>query len=115
MQRSRIEREKKTIRAMIAMYCGSHHSQKKGNLCGGCAAVESYALEKINRCPFINDKPTCVKCPVHCYMPEKREKVREIMRYAGPRMLFFHPVMAFFHVLDGLRDKKRPPDSYGRG
>jgi len=48
----------------------------------------------MSRCPFGPDKPTCAKCPIHCYKPQVRERVREVMRFAGPRMLLRHPVLA---------------------
>jgi hypothetical protein len=72
-------------------------------------------MEKINRCPFKNDKPACKKCPVHCYSPEKREQVRGIMRYAGPRMLVAHPVLTFFHLVDSLKQPKKLKKTQGRG
>ena len=35
-------------------------------------------------------------------------QAREIMRYAGPRMLFRHPILAIAHQLDGLRKTRHP-------
>lgn len=32
-----------------------------------------------------------------------REQIKAVMRYAGPRMLLHHPILALFHMLDGLR------------
>lgn len=107
MNRPRISRERKTIEVMTGMYCQKHHGRAAKGLCPECAAINAYAQERIDKCPFINDKPTCKKCPVHCYSPQKREQVREIMRYAGPRMLLAHPVLTFFHVIDGLKNKKK--------
>ena len=43
---------------------------------------------------FGDDKPTCANCKVHCYSEAMRERVRDVMRYAGPRMLWRHPVLA---------------------
>jgi hypothetical protein len=36
-----------------------------------------------------------------------RERVRVAMRYAGPRMLFRHPIMALLHLIDGLRKEPK--------
>lgn len=96
----RIERERRTIKLMIAMYCINKHGIKKGALCPDCSEIEAYAMDRIDKCPFKADKPTCVKCPVHCYKPGERELVRQIMRYSGPRMLLNHPVLAVLHMLD---------------
>ena len=102
----RIARERKTISIMIRMYCLAHH-QPDGGLCTECAELEAYALERIDKCPFGWKKPTCANCPIHCYKPEMRERVRQVMRYAGPRMLLRHPSLAILHLIDGWR--KPPP------
>ena len=52
---------------------------------------------------FGDAKPTCTNCLVHCYSADMREQVRVIMKWAGPRMIWRHPILAFFHVLDGRR------------
>ena len=40
-----------------------------------------------------------MKCPIHCYKPEMKEKIREAMRYAGPGMILYNPVAAIKHLL----------------
>lgn len=102
----RLEREAKTIEAMVALYCRQQHSPAGPELCADCAALLEYARERLRLCPFQEKKSTCAKCTVHCYRPVMRESVRRMMRYAGPRMLLHHPVMAALHLLDGLR---KPP------
>jgi hypothetical protein len=99
--KARLRRERRTIAAMIAIHCRDHH--RTAGLCEGCAALEAYASERLDRCVYGPEKPTCVNCPIHCYKREKREAVREVMRYAGPRMLLRHPLLATWHVLDGRR------------
>ena len=49
------------------------------------------------------EKPTCANCPVHCYQRVRREQVKVVMRYAGPRMLWQHPILSLVHWLDGFR------------
>jgi len=44
-------------------------------------------------------KTTCARCAVHCYNPEMRRGICAVMRYSGPRMFFYHPVMALRHLL----------------
>ena len=86
---------------MIEIYCrGQHHST--GPLCAECRELFDYAMQRIDKCPFQDDKPTCAKCPIHCYKPAMREKVRRMMRYAGPRMLIYHPVLAILHYRDEM-------------
>jgi hypothetical protein len=101
----RMERENKTIRAMIEIYCSDHHSDHgaRGTLCPDCAELQEYAQLRLDRCPFQENKTTCANCPVHCYSPSKKEKIREVMRYAGPRMTYRHPILALFHLLDGRK------------
>jgi predicted amidophosphoribosyltransferase len=102
----RIRRERKTIRVMISIYCMDFHGNGQG-LCPECQALYDYAMQRLDRCVYHEEKPTCLKCPVHCYKKESREQVRLVMRYAGPKMLFRHPVLAIRHLIDGKR--KVPP------
>lgn len=98
----RLAREWRTLVAMIRLYCRQVHRGAAG-LCPDCLALRRYADERLRRCPFGPRKPTCVACPIHCYRPEIREKIRVIMRYSGPRLLGERPLLALAHLLDGLR------------
>lgn len=108
----RLARELATLAAMIRIYCHDVHAEDDG-LCDGCAALLAYATRRLDRCVFGDGKPTCAKCTVHCYSAALREQVRVVMRYAGPRMLWRHPVLALRHTLDGRRPAptlpRRPP------
>jgi len=94
--------EFKTIKAMVGIYCRAFHKSKQD--CQLCSEFLLYAHQKLDRCPYGQKKPTCNRCPIHCYKPKQREQARAIMRYAGPRMLIKHPLLAIKH----LRAEKRP-------
>jgi hypothetical protein len=100
----RITREKKTIEAMMRIYCKDKH-ETEGELCPECSDLFEYAMIQLDRCPFQEKKTTCAKCPIHCYQPQMREKVKTVMKYAGPRMLRHHPLLAIHHLMDG---RKKP-------
>lgn len=100
----RIEREKRTVTAMIQLYCCEQH-RTQGELCIQCSKVHDYAMHRLDCCPFQEGKTTCAKCAVHCYRPEMREQIRAVMRYAGPRMLWKHPVLSLQHLIDGRRSE----------
>ena len=91
-----------TMRAMVRLYCRSLHGGDIG-LCRECEELMRYATLRIDRCVFGEDKPTCARCPIHCYKPARREMAREVMRYAGPRMAWRHPWLSLLHVMDKLR------------
>ena len=99
------EREKAMVSQMIALYCRKNHHGK--GLCPDCAALADYAQQRSDKCPFMESKTFCSNCAVHCYRPEMREKIRAIMRFSGPRMIFHHPVAAVRHVMETKREKKR--------
>lgn len=101
--------QEKTIDAMIRMYCRGRHGQKSG-LCPECLELLDYALERLQKCPFGENKPRCSRCRVHCYKPEMRARIKEVMRYAGPRMLYRHPILAGAHYFSGEK-KLRSGDS----
>lgn len=98
----RLAREWKTISAMVRCYCQGHHDPASA-LCPDCQQLLDYAGLRLERCRFGSGKPACAKCPVHCYQPARREQVKAVMRYAGPRMLWQHPILCVRHWLDGLR------------
>lgn len=98
----RLQRELTTITAMAKIYCQAKHKTRL-NLCVECTEVMEYAQARLGTCPFGDDKPTCVNCTVHCFSHKRREQVRQIMRYAGPRMLWRHPVLTLFHFHDKRR------------
>jgi hypothetical protein len=98
----RLSREKRTIRAMMQVYCRDHH-ETTGSLCGECQSLYDYALDRLDRCRFGVEKPTCARCPIHCYKPAMRDRIKEVMRYAGRRMLFRHPILALLHLMDKFR------------
>lgn len=95
----RIAREKRTIHTMIEMHCRGRHGMRHG-LCAPCAGLQSYADRRIDRCPWLPNKPTCAACPVHCYKSDRREEARQMMRWSGPRMLWTHPILTLLHYLD---------------
>ena len=125
LENTRLAREWETMSAMVRIYCRDHH-QERGrpareflrclnpftsngrdaratNLCAKCRQFLDYANVRLERCRFGDEKPTCANCPVHCYQRDRREQARVIMRHAGPRMMWEHPVMSLRHWLDGFR------------
>lgn len=104
----RLQREHETIKKMIFLYCRENHKPVDQGLCAECSSLQDYSLERLRRCPFGENKSTCAKCTIHCYRPAMREKIRQVMRYAGPRMILHHPFLAVMHLLDGLRKPPTP-------
>ncbi|MDD2465119.1 MAG: nitrous oxide-stimulated promoter family protein [Desulfobulbus sp.] len=102
----RMRREARTVEAMIRRYCRDHHHTEAA-LCSECDQLLVYARKRLQNCPFQEGKTSCGQCPVHCYSQEQRTRIREVMRYAGPRMLLSHPFMALMHLIDGLRKPRR--------
>lgn len=103
---SKREREKEMVSQMIALYCRKNHGTK-GTLCPERAALNLYARQRSDKCPFMETKTFCSNCKVHCYKPEMREKIRMVMRFSGPRMIFHHPVAAIRHVIETKKEKRR--------
>jgi len=98
----RLAREWSTVTAMLRIYCRDKHG---GSLCSECEELKRYVSARLDRCRFGEDKPTCAKCPVHCYQRERREQIKLVMRYSGPRMLWEHPWLSFWHMIDGWYKK----------
>ena len=97
---SRVKEEQQVAEQMIRLYC--RKKEGNGELCPSCAELLQYARMRLEHCRFGEKKTTCKKCPVHCYRPEMRERIRKVMRWAGPRMIWYHPVAAIRHLIREL-------------
>ena len=97
--KNRIAREKKTILTMIKIYCHDKHNTKN-EPCNDCNELLLYSIRRLDTCKFHGEKPVCVHCSVHCYSPEKRKHIKEIMLYSGPKMIFHSPLLALCHLID---------------
>ncbi len=96
---------------MIELFCRDNHADRvklPAALCDECRELLDYAMKRIDRCPYGEEKPTCANCPIHCYKRDRREQVRRVMRYSGPRMVRRHPVLAVRHLIDGKTDPGPP-------
>jgi hypothetical protein len=108
----RLSREKRTMAAMLRIFCHDQHPQAAKNaagLCDDCEALALYARQRLAGCPYGPDKPTCANCKIHCYGPTQRKQARVMMRYAGPKMLWRHPWLAIAHLIDGRRAAPEKP------
>ena len=111
----RLRREQLTIGAMLRIWCEAHPLHVRldaDELCVECADLFDYASYRLFKCPYGEEKPTCKKCPIHCYTKDKRDQMHEVMRFAGPRMLLRHPILAVRHLLD---ERREPPPQRKRG
>jgi hypothetical protein len=109
----RLRREWRTMQVMVDIYCAGHeHSRAAATgLCTECQGFLDYAARRLEKCPYGPVKPTCARCPIHCYKPQPREHAREIMRYAGPRMMLRHPWLSLAHLADKLRKVEHPMET----
>lgn len=94
---TRIEREKRVVAKMVEIYC--LHKEGNKNLCPRCSELLQYAVHRLSCCPHGEAKPTCRQCTIHCYSPEMRDRMRQVMRFSGPRMMLYSPVAAINHLL----------------
>jgi hypothetical protein len=101
MKIDRLEREKRTILVMIEIFCRGNHGSV-GDMCSDCQQLYDFALQRIDKCLYLEDKPSCAKCPTHCYKPAMRERIREVMRYSGPRMILSQPWLTIWHYIDEI-------------
>ena len=100
----KIAKEEKISYLMIDLYCKKKHKNKE---CIECMELKDYVSLRLSKCPFGENKSFCSNCKIHCYKKDMREKIREVMRFSGPRMLFHHPILAIKHVIESKREKKK--------
>lgn len=100
------KKEQKDLRLLVrftAVYCQHHHTAPKNGVevgseagapllagqqmvCCDCREFLAYAVARRMHCP-LDPKPVCKHCPVHCYKPDYRQRVREVMRFSGRHLL----------------------------
>lgn len=93
----KISSEKKLVSRMIHIYC--RHREGNRDLCQSCAELLEYSESRLDRCPFGDGKTSCRNCRVHCYDAQMRRKIREVMRFSGPRIIFYAPLETICHLL----------------
>jgi hypothetical protein len=100
----RIQKDVQILSEFIYVYCTEKHAgeelyaaEAKGRVgrhlekisfqyCKNCRRLLLHAVSKRVLCPH-DPKPSCRKCETHCYGKEYREKIREVMRYSGMRLI----------------------------
>ncbi|MGL4973550.1 MAG: nitrous oxide-stimulated promoter family protein [Culicoidibacterales bacterium] len=95
-KQGKIAFEKATITLMIDLYCQKKHGM--ATRCEQCEALHAYAHKRLTYCKFQEQKTSCQKCPIHCYQKQKREEIKAVMRFSGPRLLIYRPIAFIKHM-----------------
>ena len=91
----RQDKDRRTLEAIGRIYCKGNHegaSCDAAGLCTSCREAVDATLQRASECPF-GHAGNCEDCKVHCQRGEAQRRIREIMRYAAPRMALRHPLM----------------------
>ena len=95
-----INYEKRIVGLMIELYCHKKHNTTKKELCADCASLKTFCHSKLDKCPFGDEKGACSDCGVHCYKNTvERDKIRDVMRFSGPRMIMYYPWDSLLHIV----------------
>lgn len=99
------EKDIDIVKTMIQMFCKRKHHCKH-SLCPDCEALLLYVEERRAKCPFGDQKTFCSNCKIHCYKPDMRTKIKEVMAYSGPLLIFTHPIITIKHFNETRKMKK---------
>jgi predicted amidophosphoribosyltransferase len=112
----KLNRDLKTLALFIDLYCRSCHTEavkstvclkthdlqallgRKLTLCDDCRKLLTHAFVKRSHCP-LDPKPACKHCPSHCYNPAYRQRMRQVMKFSGWKMLLGGRLNYLFHLL----------------
>lgn len=97
-KQGRVEHEKEVIKLMIEIYCKKKHKNKEC-LCKECKELLDYAHLRLSRCKFGDEKTTCGRCKIHCYKKDMRAKIKDVMKFSGPRLIIYKPTELIKHLL----------------
>lgn len=98
--------ELQTVKTMISLYCRKKH-KNKFCLCDECRALESYVEKRLVKCPYQDNKTFCSNCKIHCYNVEMRNRIKKVMKFSGPRIMFYHPIVAINHIKETIKSVKK--------
>ena len=76
------DKQLKTIKKFIEVYCSRKHGTDGEHLCDECGELLAYATDRLARCPM-DPKPKCKDCSVHCYDESHRTRIKEVMKFSG--------------------------------
>jgi hypothetical protein len=103
----RLAKEKKTVEIMVRIFCDARYGTDGMLLCPACAELLNYAEKRLDKCPYGENKSACSKCEIHCYKPEMRRRITEVMQYSGPKIVTEHPLLAIEHLLRTKSSRRR--------
>lgn len=104
---NRIDKQKKTIELMVKLYCKKNHGTEN-DVCAECREILDYAMVRVSNCRYGENKPNCGDCKTCCYKKDMKNKMINIMKYSGPRLLIHNPKVAIEHIIDKFRYKQQP-------
>ena len=91
----KLSEEYEIVCEMIDLYHRKNDKFSDGDI----SDLKAYVKSKLSSCPHGSNKPFCSYCKIHCYEPVRREKIREVMRFSGPRFIFYRPGKSIKHLL----------------
>ncbi len=98
---NQIEYEKHTVEKMVSLYCRRSEGNKE--LCSTCKDLLDYAYNRLDDCIYGNSKPPCNRCSTYCYKPAMRDRIKQVMRFSGPRLMLYAPVATLKHMLQRIQ------------
>jgi hypothetical protein len=103
---SKIENEKSAVEQMIKLYCRKHHAGDTISFpCDECSTMIDYAFLKLDKCIYGDKKPSCKNCSSHCYNQKMRDKIKAVMRYSGPRLIYYYPILSIKYLINKISFK----------
>jgi hypothetical protein len=95
---SRRAHHRVVVELMIRRHCWRRHGHRL-DLCPQCRDLLEYAASRLDACVHGDAKPPCLRCPVHCFRPEMRAAIRQIMRENRLWFLCRHPLHSLRYLL----------------
>lgn len=102
--------DEKTLYAMQLIYCSAKHAKDAGEdgLCDPCRDLLKYSLERTKNCSYKAQGRLCSACEIHCFENEQRARIRQVMRFSGPRLIFRKPALALRYLFLRVRQAHLP-------
>ncbi|MDO5048012.1 MAG: nitrous oxide-stimulated promoter family protein [Anaerococcus sp.] len=92
---SKLSRQYEVVCQMIDLYHRHNDTYEDYEI----DSLKAYVKARLFSCRYGEDKPFCSHCKTHCYRKNEREAIRRVMRFSGPRFIFYRPRLSLLHAL----------------
>lgn len=104
------QKEQYVVEEMIRLYCRKNHGKEghaSGGMCPECQKLADYAKRGARNVPSWNRKHSAQTAKYTATSRKCGKRSAPLCGFRGPRMLLYHPILAIWHLICSMREKRK--------